>query len=405
MKRLLIVCQYYPPEPFRVGDLAYGLLERGFEVIVLTGFPNYPQGKIYKGYIQKLFSREVVQGVVVWRVPLFPYSGLNRWLRILNYLSFMLSASILGPFLTGLKYDAIISFQLSPVTMSVPGLVIRYLSGFRIPIYHWVQDIWPESLVAAGFRVNPMIVKSIRRLVKLLYRQSEIILVQSPGFINRILEYGISQEKVKYLPNWAEDLYQPLVSRVDFARQEKMNSGFHIIFAGNIGVAQGLETIIDCARLLLTYSDVKFVILGDGANLDHLKNYAKNVPNVIFKGRKPLESMPDYFSLADILLVHLRRDPLFSLTIPSKIQSYLACGKLIVGGLDGSGRDVIEAAGGVVCEPDSAMSMRDAILSIYNMPKIEREKLGWQAFEYYKLHFSRDQVLNQLCLILEGNKA
>jgi colanic acid biosynthesis glycosyl transferase WcaI len=398
--KILIVCQYYPPEPFRVGDLAHGLREQGFDVTVLTGFPNYPQGKLYKGYSLKLFSREDDRGVVVWRVPLFPYSGLNRWLRMLNYFSFMFSASILAPFLVGLRYDAIISFQLSPVTMSVPALVVRSLSGFRIPIYHWVQDIWPESLAAAGFRVNPFIIRMIRGLVRVLYHQSEKVVVQSLGFVDRILEYGIPQEKVKYLPNWAEDLYKPVSLQTDFATSQGLDSGFHVLFAGNIGVAQGLETIIDCAKMLSDYKDIKFVILGDGANLNHLMNYAKDSPNIVFKGRKPLESMPMFFAHADVLLVHLRKDPLFSLTIPSKIQSYLACGKVILGGLEGSGRDVIAAAGGVVCEPENPTAMKNAILEIYNKSMNEREEMGFQALKYYNLHFSRQRILDQLTFIL-----
>ncbi len=398
--KVLIVCQYYPPEPFRVGDLAQGLQEQGFEVTVLTGFPNYPHGKLYSGYPLRFFRRDVHQGVVIWRVPLFPNTSFDKLQRVLNYVSFFLSASLIGPFLVGSKYDAILTFQLSPISMGIPSVVIRALSGFRIPIYHWIQDIWPESLAASGLQVSPQITKAIRRLAGFLYHHSAKVLIQSQGFESRILEYGVAKDRIEYVPNWAEDLYQPIESNSEFAQKESMSGGFQVVFAGNTGAAQGLETIIDTARLLQNYADIQFVIIGDGANFQQLKDYAKGVSNIIFKGRKPLESMPMYFSIADVLLVHLRRDPLFALTIPSKIQSYLACGRVIVAGLEGSGKDVVDSSGGITCEPENPEAMRDAIVHVYKMSINERQAIGQKAITYYKAHFSRSRILGQLKQIL-----
>lgn len=400
--KILIVCQYYPPEPFRVGDLARGLHERGHQVTVLTGFPNYPQGKLYKGFSLRLFRQDNDHGVTVWRVPLFPDTSFNRLKRILNYVSFFLSASLIGPFLVGCRYDAILTFQLSPVSMAIPSVIIRALSGFRIPIYHWVQDIWPESLEAAGLKTNPKVVGLLRKLVSFLYHQSEKVLIQSEGFRNLVLSYGIASSRIEYLPNWAEDLYQPLNPDIEFAKKESMGEGFHVVFAGNIGAAQGLETVIDAAKLLQSHSDIRFIIIGDGANLENLKSYARDVSNVELKGRKNLELMPTYFALADVLLVHLKRDPLFALTIPSKVQSYLACGRVVVAGLQGSGSEVInESEGGIVCEPENPQALCDAILKVYKMPIAERQKMSQNALNYYSTHFSRNLVLDKLQQILK----
>ena len=251
--------------------------------------------------------------------------------------------------------------------------------------------------------MSPKIFGWIRQLVGFLYRRSEKILVQSQGFTSRILEYGIPKIRVEYLPNWAEDLYQPLVPDVEFAKQEQMMQGFYVLFAGNTGAAQGLETVIDAARLLQLRTDIHFVIIGDGANLEVLRQRAQGLTNVIFKGRKPLETMPAYFALADVLLVHLRRDPLFALTIPSKVQSYLACGRMILAGLEGSGAEVIQESGaGIVVEPENPEALSKAVLHLYQLSATERHAMETRASAYYVKHFSRTRVLDRLLEILKS---
>ncbi|MGB7442585.1 MAG: glycosyltransferase family 4 protein [Coleofasciculaceae cyanobacterium] len=401
--KILIVSQYFPPEPFRVGDLALGLRERGCEVTVLTGYPNYPKGKLYEGYRIKLFEREDYHGVSLIRVPLYPDTSYNKFKRISNYLSFAVSASLLGSCLIRPhQYDRIITFQLSPVTIGLPAVVIKAIHFSQVPIYFWVQDIWPESLQAAGLVAEGIMLKGTRRLVSFLYRNSQKILVQSTGFIPKVLEYDIPRKRVEFLPNWAEDLYQPVEPDQELAQREEMATGFKIVFAGNIGAAQSLETLVEVARMLIDYPDIRFVILGDGANLDNLKTAAQGLSNISFKGRRPVETMPQYFALADVLLVQLRRDPLFALTIPSKIQSYMACARPIIAGLEGSGAEVIlDAQAGLICEPENAIALRDTVLKLYHMSPEERHQLGRNGKDYYDQYFSRTSVMDRLLEILK----
>jgi colanic acid biosynthesis glycosyl transferase WcaI len=323
--KVLIVSQYFPPEPFRVGDLALGLHERGCKVTVLTGFPNYPTGKIYKGYRIQPYQFEDYHGVSVIRVPLYPDTSYSKLNRILNYLSFALSASFLGVFLLKRdRYDCIVTFQLSPVTIGLPSIAIKAAHFSQAPIYFWIQDIWPESLEASGLATKGLAIELIRKLVGFMYQRSEKILVQSKGFIPKISEYGIGFDRIEFLPNWAEDLYQPVEPDLELAKREGMDTGFNVLFAGNLGKAPSLETLIEAAQMLGDYPDIRFVILGDGPNFEKLKAAAQGVNNISFKGRRPLETMPQYFAIADALLVQLRRDPLFTITIPSKVQSYIA---------------------------------------------------------------------------------
>lgn len=403
--KILIVSQYFPPEPFRVGDLALALQERGFEVTVLTGFPNYPQGKIYEGYRIQLFQRENYHGVSVIRVPLYPDTSYSKLKRTANYLSYAVSASLLGSFLIRSKqYDRIITFQLSPVTIGLPSVIIKTLHLSRAPIYFWIQDIWPESLQAAKLVNKGIAIQIIRKLVNFLYHRSEKILVQSPGFIPKILDYNIPPQKIDFLPNWAEELYQPLEPNLELAAQEKMLGYFNIIFAGNIGTAQSLETLVKAAQMLTHYPNIKFVILGDGSNLEKLKREAAGLTNICFKGRRPVETMPRYFALADALLVQLKRDPLFAITIPSKIQSYLACGRPVVAGLEGSGAKVIEEAkAGIVCEPENPNSLCNAVISLYNLPPEQRKQLGINGRKYYDTYFARSKVIDRLVAIMKGD--
>ncbi|MCT7950027.1 glycosyltransferase family 4 protein [Ancylothrix sp. C2] len=402
--KILIVSQYFPPEPFRVGDLAVALQERGCQVTVLTGFPNYPKGEIYDGYQLQPFKREDYQGVSVLRVPLYPDTSYSKLKRISNYLSYAASASLLGPLLIHpSKYDRIITFQLSPVTIGLPSIAIKAAHFSKAPIYFWIQDIWPESLQAAGLVEKGLAIQLTRNLVNFLYHRSEKILVQSTGFIPKILEYGIPAEKIEFLPNWAEDLYEPVDRDLELAKRERMAGYFNVVFAGNVGTAQSLETVVKTAQMLADYPGIQFVILGDGANLEKLKTEAEGLTNICFKGRRPVETMPQYFALADALLVQLKRDPLFAITIPSKIQSYLACARPVIAGLEGSGAKVIEdAQAGVVCEPENPASLRDAVLNLYKMPLEQRQKLGENARQYYDSYFSRSRVIDRLIEIMKG---
>ncbi len=394
--RVLIVGQYFPPEPVKVGDLALGLRELGHEVAVLTGFPNYPYGRIYKGYRIRLFQCETRDGIHVLRVPLYPDHSYSKFLRFLNYASFAVSGSLLGPFLVD-KFDRIIVFQTSPVTMGAPAIVLRRIRGGRL--LFWVQDIWPETLEASGVILSPTLMRAIRWVVKTIYRNCDLMLVQSPGFVEKIHDYGVPLNRIFYLPNWAEDIYDIVPYDDEFAAAEGVGQGFTVVFAGTIGVAQNFEVVLQAAGFLQAATDVRFVIVGDGAMYDRSVSLAKQLGlrNVTFKGRRPAEQMPKFFAAADALLVTLRKNPVFAITVPTKLQSYMACGRPIIAALDGVGAEIVrESGGGVVCPPGDPEALRDAVLRLRAMSKQEREMMGMKARRYYEANFARRLVLSKL---------
>lgn len=398
--RILIVSQYFPPEPMRVGDLALALREQGHEVIVLTSFPSYPYDRLYPGYRLRLVQRESYHGVQVIRVRSMARYGRSKVNRLLTYLSFAFSASILGPVLTG-RPDCILVFQVSPITMAMPAVMIKILRGGRLVL--WVQDLWPETLEALNVITSPALLRLADRLVRFIYHRCDRILVQSPGFIEAVAARGISHNRITYLPNWAEELYRVLAPDPIFMREEGLDGTFNLIFAGNLGLAQNIGLLLDVAEMLRDHSEIRFIIVGDGSEFPMLVERARmrGLRNVIFKGRQPLEKMPRYFAAADALVVQLKMNPVFAVTIPSKVQSYLACGRPILAALVGSGAEVIKEAGaGIVCQPDDAQALRDAVLTLGRMPRQEREAMGRNARRYYERHFERRLILTQLDAIL-----
>ncbi len=400
--RILVVSQYFWPESFPINQLASTLRARGHEVVVLTGFPNYPTGKIYPGYRQRLFQREDHGGIEVIRVPLHPDRSYSPIRRGWNYLSFMLSATALGPLLVG-RVDRIIVFQVSPITAAFPAVVLRALR--RAPLYLWVQDIWPETLEATDAVRHPLVLRLVRRFVDFIYRHSDVILVQSRGFIDRIRSAGVDAAKLVYLPNWADDLYRPVPRDEDLARKEDMAGGFHVVFAGNIGRAQDFDTLLGAATRLRHEPAIRFVILGDGAMAEHYAERARaeGLVNMDFKGRKAAEAMPRYFALADALLVLLRREPVFALTVPTKLQAYLACGRPVVAAVEGDAAAVVrESGGGVVCKPGDPDALAEAILRLYRLSPGEREAIGRAASAFGRTHFDRTAIIDRLERLLEA---
>lgn len=402
--RILLVTQYFPPEPMRAGDLALGLRELGHDVTVLTGFPSYPYDRLYEGYRLRLVQREAYQGVHVIRVPSIGKYGPGRLKRVATYLSFACSASVLGPLLVG-RPDWIVVFQNSPATMAIPAVVIKALRGSRLIL--WVQDLWPETLQALGVITYRGLLRLVDAMVRVIYRRSDVILVQSCGFVDSIITRGVPTARITYLPNWAEDIYQVLPFDEGFSRAEDLTAGFKVMFAGNIGIAQNLSLLLDVAETLHGHSEIRFIVIGDGSEFRSLNESARRrgLQNVVFKGRQPIEKMPKYFAAADALLVQLKMNPVFEVTIPSKLQSYMACGRPILAALSGSGAEVVSEAGaGIVCRPDDPQALRDAVLALWRMPREERELMGIRARRYYEQHFDRRLVLARIHQILMDSR-
>jgi len=395
--RILILSQYFWPENFRINDLAKGLKDRGHEVEVLTGLPNYPAGKIFEGYGWKSQRTEIFEGSIkVHRVPLIP-RGRGRGLELfLNYISFALSASLLGPWRCRRSYDVIFVFEPSPITVGIPALVLKYLKG--IPIVFWVQDLWPESLSATGAIRASWALKVVKSFVRFLYRHCDRVLVQSQSFIEKVIAIGAEPKSTFYFPNWAESFYQP-VSEVRSAVISS-DQPFRLVFAGNIGAAQSFSTILGAAEQLKGLKDLHWIIYGDGRERPWMQEQIQKrglAETVQWMGFQPPEKMPEIFSKADALLVTLRRDPIFAMTIPSKVQSYLACGKPILASLEGEGARVIEESGaGFVTEPENAESLAQLAERFYKMSAFERAQMGSAGRAYFEKNFEREKLITQL---------
>ena len=394
--RVLIVTQYFWPESFRINDVVQGLQALGHEVTVLTGKPNYPSGRFFEGYGFFGRARERYEGVEVVRVPLLPRGGGGGFRLLLNYLSFALFGSLVGPLRCRGAADVILVYEPSPVTVGLPALVIKALK--RAPLMFWAQDLWPESLSATGAVRSQLVLGIVARLVRLIYRHSDRVLVQSRAFIGSVQALGARPERILYLPNSAETLYRPL-PRTSMTLPQ-MPEGFKVMFAGNIGAAQSFETILAAAEELREHRDIQWLVLGDG----RLHGWVQDEIGrrglarcVHLVGRHPVESMPAWFAHADVMLVTLKRDPIFALTIPSKVQSYMACGRPILAALEGEGARVVEEArAGLVVPPEEPSALASGVLKMYRMPRGERETMGERGRAYFLREFEREMLLARL---------
>ena len=396
--RILVVTQYFWPESFRVNDLALGLKERGHAVAVLTGLPNYPTGRFFPGYGFFTPSSEEFNGLPVYRVPLIPRGSGQRWRLALNYFSFAIFASLLAPVHCRGAFDLIFVFEPSPITVGIPAMMLKKFK--RAPIMFWVQDLWPESLSATGAIRSELLLHWVAKLVRFIYERCDRILVQSEGFIPSVTALGADPQRVAYFPNWAETIYRPVATAEDAPERKEVPAGFCVMFAGNIGAAQSFETILEAATLLRQHQDIHWVVVGDG----HRRAWVEGQilerglkQSVHLLGPRPAEVMPRYFALADALLVTLKCDPIFALTIPSKVQSYLACAKPILAALDGEGARVVRESGaGIVCPAEDAKALAESVLRLSCMSPQERAAMGQKGRTYFEANFEREKLLDRL---------
>ena len=391
--------QYFWPENFRINDLAIGLHEKGHEVTVLTGKPNYPSGQYFNGYSFFGKSREIYQGINIIRVPLISRGSGRAFKLILNYISFVLFSVVLAPFYCKGDYDVIFVYEPSPITVGIPARLLGWMK--KAPVFFWVQDLWPESLVATNTTSNKFILASVGALVRWIYKGCDLILVQSRSFTKSILGLGVPGDKIKYYPNSAEALYAPMLCDNALRKELIQSPGFIVMFAGNIGVSQDFNTILAAAELTMkTNPDIYWVIVGDGRQYSWLVNEVKKrgLEDIVYlKGRHPVESMPGFFSCADAMLVSLKKEPIFALTIPAKVQSYLACARPVIASIDGEGAGVItEARAGLAIGAEDPEALANAVTTMAGMSKDERDKMGQNALKYYEEHFSRDMLIDKL---------
>ncbi len=382
--KILVICQYYYPEPFRVTDICEELVNRGHEVTVVTGTPNYPMGEIYSGYENGKKADEIINGVMVHRCMTVPRKTgtLNR---LKNYFSYPRASKKYINTLDD-SFDVVFVNQLSPVMMAEAGIKYKKLYGKKLVLY--CLDLWPESLCVGGIKKNSIIYKLFEHISKKVYRSADSILITSRSFKEYLIDkFDINGDKITYLPQYAEAQFLNL-------QQKQETDEFNLLFAGNLGTAQSIETIIEAAQILKDESIV-FHIVGDGSEIECLKQLAVNLPKVIFYGRKPLEEMPKYYDMADAMLVTLANDPIISLTLPGKVQTYMAAGKPIVGAINGETAIILnESQGGYCAESGDARGLAENILKLRDSGKAC--EIGRANREYYKEHFSKDIFVDAL---------
>ena len=386
--KILLITQWFTPEPdFKGLPFARELLRRGHDVQVITGFPNYPGGHVYPGYRIRRHQREIMDGVPVLRVPLYPSHDQSKFGRAANYLSFFASASVLGSVMTR-KPDVIYAYH-PPLTT---GLAAAVISGVkRVPVVLDIQDMWPDTIAATGMLLNPGTLRTIEKTCRFAYRRASVITVLSPGFRDLLIERGVPSGKIRVVYNWTEETaHSPRPRTPQIAQSLGLADKFVVMFAGTMGRAQALDAVLDAARIVgRTAEDVLFAFVGGGVETDRLKAKAADrvspLANVVFLPRQPMSAMGDILACADVLLVHLKDDPLFRITIPSKTQAYMAVGKPILMGVEGNAADLVrQADAGLCCRPENPEDIARAVLQLRNMSAAERSGMGANGRQFYE---------------------
>ena len=395
--KILIVSQYFYPEEFKINDLARELVTRGHHVSVLTGKPNYPTGEYYEGYQYSGEQKEDYYGVEIIRVPLRKRGNGGALNLVRNYWSFVVNAK---KFIrrNRMEFDAILCFEVSPITQAYPALYCKKKYGGKVLL--WVQDLWPESVTAAGGVNNKIALGILERMVKRIYEKCDVLLVQSDGFRQSILSKGNFAQKIVFAPNWAEDLYLEKKMIEKEAISAMMPDGFKVMFAGNVGAAQDIESIIKAANETRDIPEIKYIIVGDGRARAKAEEQVKQMgleKTVYFMGRHPMAQMPTFFSMTDVMVVSLKDEYIFSLTIPAKTQSYLASGKPIVTMLNGEGSRIVEQAKcGLIAPSGDYKKFAENIKKLYHTDKAELDQMGKNGFEFYKKHFDKKMVVDNI---------
>ena len=399
--KLLILSQYFWPENFRINDVVEGLTERGHAVTVYTGLPNYPGGSYFDGYGFLGPLHERYKAAEVRRAPLIARGSGGGFRLAINFLSHAFFATLLAPWLARGRFDAILVYEPSPMTIGIPARVLRALK--RAPLLFWVQDLWPESLSATGAVKNRTVLGIVDRLIKWIYRGCDRVLVQSEAFIPSVEAHGVPRSRIRYLPNSAENFYRRV--QADPTDAHELPPGFRVMYAGNIGAAQDFATILAAAELLKGESAIQWIVFGEGRMRNWVEEEVRRRglgASFHLLGQRPPERMPRYFAHADVLLATLRREPIFAYTIPSKIQAYIACGRPVIAALEGEGgRQIREAGAGWVVAPESPQALADAVLAASRADKSELIQMGERGEAWFREHFERDKLLTLLEAELE----
>lgn len=404
--RILVVSHYFWPENFRLNDLVAEWVARGHAVTVLTGLPNYPDGAVFADFRRDPARFSEFKGAEIVRVPMI-VRGRSRLQLLMNYVTSALSAALIGSWkLRGRQFDAIFAYEPSPITVGIPAVLFRATK--RAPLTFWVLDLWPDVLQALRIVRSRALLKAVGRLVAFIYNRCDLILAQSQSFIPEIARYCRARERIAYFPSWAESVFE--AKNVEPAPEvPRVPGSFDVMFAGNIGESQDFPAILAAAEHLKEQGHIRWLIVGDGrmAGWVHSEIIRRGLQDrVLMLGRFPVERMPSFYAHADALLVSLKDEPIFAMTIPAKVQSYLAAGIPLIAMLNGEGARVVERARcGFTCPAGDPQALAAAIMRLQSLTAEQRAEMGANALAISANEFDRTRLISQLETWLEQLRA
>lgn len=397
-KKILIVTEYFHPEEFKINEIALEWKKKGYEVDILTQNPTYPHGKIFENYKNKWFSKEFYEGMTVYKVKAITGYKASLFKKLLKYFSFMILGSIVS-LKIGKRYDYIFGFDVGALTGMIPAVILKQF--YKKPVTLWIQDIWPDSVYAYGFKKTKILEFFLNKFVKYVYKNTSNFAISAKGFEKKILVYIEDSKKITYVPNWADYLNRDL-EPFELNDDDKT----HFTFAGNIGSVQNLENVIEAfSKLNVEYLEkAQLNIIGDGSYLEKLKNIVKEnrFKNIIFWGRQPREEIYKYLQASDFLVVSLIDKEIFSLTVPAKIQTYIATGKPIIAVINGEASDIIkENELGLVAHPNNIEQIKSIFEVAINTSKEEREQYAKNSELLTNTVFNKSKSVNSLLELLK----
>ena len=396
-KKILIVTEYFYPEEFKINEIALAWKEKGYEVDVLTQYPSYPLGKIFDGYQNRWYSKETYKGINIYRVKAVTGYRESKFKKLLKYFTFMFFGSLVS-LKIGKKYDYVFGFDIAALTGMVPAVMLKKF--YNKPVTLWIQDVWPDSVYAYGFKKTKLLESSLNIFVKFVYKHTSHFAISGNGFENRILPYIENNQDIEYLPNWADEFNKNLEA-FNFSENQKVQ----FTFAGNVGKVQNLENIIEAFALLSdkNLQKVQLNIIGDGSHLQCLKEQVEenNLQNVIFWGRQPRDEMYKYFKGSDFLIVSLVNKPIFSLTVPAKTQTYIAAGKPILAIINGDAANIIKDNNlGYYAQPDDINDIKNTLIKCINTDKEEMDQFTKNCEHLTNTTFNKKIIIDSLLKLL-----
>lgn len=394
--KILVVTQYFYPESFRINDLCKELTMQGHAVTVLTGLPNYPEGKLYEGYHHRQRRKETWQGINIIRIPIIPRMQ-NKVGLILNYFSFFINGCLWARFTKKQAFDLIYVFEVSPITVALPA--ITYKKRIYKPLIMNVQDLWPENVEAIMGVTNKAIIGVLNKLVDYIYRNCTLILTSSKCFVDNITSRGHSKDKVKFWPQYCEAPSKLEDKVLQQQVENEMPEGFNLVFTGNIGEAQGLDIILEAAQKTKAYPQINWILIGDGRARQRLEEDAKKqqLENLFFLGRKPENAIPYYLNKADCALLILSSNKVFDMTLPAKLQTYMACGKPILASVNGEAATLIwESQSGLCCPAGNSDTLAKAAIQLCQEDTKTLNIMAQNSKNCYLENFKKEKVLKEL---------